>query len=117
MGVYDIPHAPVSDAPWPVVNARPTFGAIFRNLRFSDYTLFVGMTAVGAAYGFAAGTQTRQHLLLSSGGPRAAGRRAGSSPKIMHALVPTPRSRPRSCAAQASRCGGRASTTWARLPP
>ena len=61
MGVYQEPDVPVNAAPWPVINARPSFGAVFRNMTLGDYAFFVGMTAVGGAYGFAAGAQNSAH--------------------------------------------------------
>lgn len=57
---YDAAYAPVSDAPWPVINARPSFGAILKNLKFTEYTTFIGTTLVGATFGFVAGLRARQ---------------------------------------------------------
>ena len=57
MGVTTHPYVPVSDAPYPVINAQPTFFATFRNLTLGDYFLFLSMTTLGAGYGFAAGAR------------------------------------------------------------
>ena len=57
MGVYDQSTAPITAAPWPVINAKPSFTAVLRNITFSDWLLSIGVTTFGAAYGFAAGAQ------------------------------------------------------------
>ena len=57
MGAYDEPFGEPrpTDAPFPVINEQPTLGATFRNLYFSDYLLFAGMSLVGAVAGFTGG--------------------------------------------------------------
>ena len=68
MGVTTHPYVPVSDAPYPVINAQPTFFATFRNLTLGDYFLFLSMTTLGAGYGFAAGARALLRLRTSTPG-------------------------------------------------
>lgn len=57
MGVYELPYTPVSNTPYPVIVAQPTFWSVFKNMTLGDYGFFFGTTAFGAAYGFACGAR------------------------------------------------------------
>ena len=47
-----LPYTP----PYPVINAQPTFFAVIKNMGIGDYARFFFGGALGAAWGFAAGT-------------------------------------------------------------
>ena len=105
MGVTTHPYVPVSDAPYPVINAQPTFFATFRNLTLGDYFLFLSMTTLGAGYGFAAGARALLRLRTSTPGCLLHSpffSRSSSDLFSLHFIH-----------AQASRCAARASSTSA----
>lgn len=50
--------------PYPVINAEPTFGAVFRGMTLGDHVQTVVGTAIGATMGFAGGAQRCHNISL-----------------------------------------------------
>jgi len=68
MGAFAEPSVPVSAAAYPVINAQPSFFAVFKNLTLGDYAFFFGTTTFGAGYGFAYGSPLRRQSFFYMGG-------------------------------------------------
>jgi hypothetical protein len=57
--------AQVFEPEYPVINAQPSMFAVIKNFGFGDYSRLLFGSAVGAAFGFAAG----EHACLPTGEP------------------------------------------------